>query len=77
MNTEYDNTNISALETAIQNATTGAKVKVFDRGHIEKDGKYYGKALETTTVAGKHTAATLKTEYDYFKAHNSFNGTVI
>ena len=76
MNTEYDNTNISALETAIQNATTGAKVKVFDRGHIEKDGKYYGKALETTTVAGKHTAATLKTEYDYFKAHNSFNGTV-
>ena len=76
MNTEYDNTNISALETAIQNATTGTKVKVFDRGHIEKDGKYYGKALETTTVAGKHTAATLKTEYDYFKAHNSFNGTV-
>ena len=76
MRTEYDNSNISALETAIQNATTGTKVKVFDRGHIEKDGKYYGKALETTTVAGKHTAATLKTEYDYFKAHNSFNGTV-
>ena len=75
MDTEYDNSNITTLETAIQNANTGTKVNVFDRGHIEKDGEFYGKALETTTVAGKHTAATLKNEYDYFKAHNSFNGT--
>ena len=25
------------------------------------------KTISNTTVAGKHTAATLKTEYDYFK----------
>ena len=40
MRTEYDNSNISALETAIQNTITGTNVKANDRGDIAKDGKY-------------------------------------
>ena len=68
MDTEYDNSNIPALETAIQNANTGTKLNVYDRGHIEKDGEFYGKYLEDTHVPATYKASDLKAEYDYFKA---------
>ncbi|RHQ97499.1 cell wall-binding repeat-containing protein [Peptoclostridium sp. AF21-18] len=63
---KYDNKNFDKLETLIQNATTGSKVEVWDNGHIEKDGKFYGKTLEETKVAGKFTATDLTTEYNNF-----------
>ena len=63
---KFDNTNIADLEKAIQDTETG-KVRVWDNGHIEKDGKFYGKTLETVKVPGKFEVSDLKTEYDNFK----------
>ena len=65
---KYDNTNIAELETAIQKATSGTVIKVWDAGHIEKDGKYYGKTLEVGYEKNLFTTGELKAAYDAFKA---------
>ena len=62
-----DNSNIDLMERAIQNAPTNTLVEVYDRGHIEKDGEFYGKYLEDTHIPATYTAKDLEAEYNYFK----------
>ena len=62
----YDNKNIADLETLIQKAKANTKIRVWDNGHVEKDGKYYGKTLEETKVAHKFTKTDLEKEYNDF-----------
>ena len=65
---KYDNKNFDKLESLIQDAATGSKVEVWDNGHIEKDGRYYGKVLAETVIAEKFDSTSLKAAYDAFKA---------
>ena len=57
---ENDAHGIKALEKAIQNAKAGTVIEVADRGHVEKNGKYYAFALENMYGDVTYTADTLK-----------------
>ena len=59
-------TGIKALEEAIKSASAGTIVKVNDRGHVEKNGKYHAFALETTYKDSVFSKADLKAEADGF-----------
>ena len=51
---------IEDLEKAIQDASAGTKVEVYDRGHVEKDGVVYNHALENVRIPETYTKAELE-----------------
>ena len=57
---------IKALEEAIKSAPAKTTVKVFDRGHVEKNGKYYAFSLVDTYKDDTYTKDSLKEEADNF-----------
>ncbi len=57
---------IKALEEAIKSAPAKTTVKVFDRGHVEKNGKYYAFSLVDTYKDDTYTKDSLKAEADNF-----------
>ena len=57
---------IKRLEEAIKAASVGTVVKVNDRGHVEKNGKFYAFALEDTYKDSIYSKTDLKAEADNF-----------
>ena len=67
-NTFYKLEDVTKLETAIQNATEGTVVKVYDRGHQENNGKYYHYAVSNIEGTDKvFTSEELATEFKNWK----------
>ena len=71
-NTFYKLEDVTKLETAIQNATEGTVVKVYDRGHQENNGKYYHYAVSNIEGTDKvFTSEELATEFENWKNDNN------
>ena len=56
----YRLSQISALEKALQEAQSGTKIEVVDRGHIEKDGIVYNHNLEDVLITETYDAKELE-----------------
>ena len=67
---KVDEAGIKALEKTLKTAPVGSVVKVYDRGHVEKNGKYYAFALENMYGDVTYDATSLK------KAETDFNNSL-
>ena len=65
--TESGTNGIKALEKAIQDASVGTEIVIMDRGHVEKNGKYFAYTLEDSIKEGTFS------EQDFYSIVDEFN----